>query len=253
MQMEMTLAAYYGTKDANFSSLITDIQFKLGLSFGMDFSRYALEQVHCTIIGLEGRRSGNRILNSNYVELRRELCPMDLSEALSVVGEGSGLLPLNVRVGGFEEAAVYPFDSRGLSPFIRSFSMQGDFAVLMGWPIKDKRFPLSLNKLRRAFNSSNVLHKYHGRDDDIDNDFYFVLGRIDRNRMNEIVVQETQDEIRRFLATIDPLEIKLTREDLAVVGYTDTALPWNECRVFRLEDALGQLMEIQNLYPDLKP
>ena len=50
-----------------------------------------------------------------------------------------GHFPLAVQVGGYGKRD-YPFVSRQARPYERSFSIQGDKVVVMGWPIRGKPF-----------------------------------------------------------------------------------------------------------------
>ena len=53
----------------------------------------------------------------------------------------------------------------------------------MGWPNEDGSYPNSLDLLRRTFREYGISHKWHRTDDEIDNDFFFVLGTIDRDML----------------------------------------------------------------------
>ncbi len=246
--MNTTLVAYYGNKPPALAELLKAIQHQLADRLGSAYATYAPEQVHATIIGLEGRRVGDRVLNANYYELRRESRVMGMSRILDVVAPESGLLPLQLRIGGFSNDAAYPFASRNRHPYLRSFSIQGDVAVAMGWPVDGDHFPLTLDRLRRAFNRSGVLHKYHRRPGDVDNDLFFVVGNVDRTRISEDAVRNTQHEMRRFLSSLEPLRIELGRENIAIVGYEDATLPWGRCRVFPLLEARHRLGELDALH-----
>src|SRR4029453_11203237 len=89
-------------------------------------------------------------------------------------------LPALIRLGGFDPARDYSFSSRGLHPAARSFSIQGRIAVAMGWPVVHGAFPPSIDVLRRELAQAGALHKYHASDGDIDNDFFFVIGQLER-------------------------------------------------------------------------
>jgi hypothetical protein len=53
--MQATLVAYYGKKPAELSTLIREVQGKvIDVLSDAYFYRYDIEQVHSTIIGLEG-------------------------------------------------------------------------------------------------------------------------------------------------------------------------------------------------------
>jgi hypothetical protein len=102
-------------------------------------------------------------------------------------------LPFDIRLGGYKEVAKYPFTSRGLHPYQRSLSIQGNRVVAVGWPYVNGKFARNLDKLRRSFNSANILHKYHRAPDVQDNDFYFVLGRVKSHTFGAAQLQSSQE------------------------------------------------------------
>ncbi len=245
---QVSLVAFYGPKERRLDGYVAALQDRLCNLLGGAFKPYAPEQVHGTIIGLEGERDGERVLNRGYLECRGERRAMDFTGVLDVVGRESDLLPLNLCLGGFADGADYAFTSRGIHPYKRSFSIQGDTAVAMGWPVQGDAYPPSLDRLRRAFNGSNVLHKYHVSDGDVDNDFFFVLGRVDRAVTSEQAIRDTQQDMRRYMSTRDPLILELDRDSLGLVAYSDAALPWTQCRVYGLDEARRHISQIKSLY-----
>ncbi len=246
--MNLSLVAYYGEKPAQLAELISAVQAELGGHLPQAFCGYAMEQVHATIIGLEGHRDSGEVINSNYRELRGERRGMDLAGVFGLLREPS-LLPLTVVLGGYREAEAYAFTSRGLHPYLRSFAIHGDIAVAMGWPWSEGGLPPTLGRLRCAFERVNVLHKYHRTADDLDNDFYFVLGRIRPDRVSETELQGLQARMRAFLAAREPLAIAVGRECLSLVAYVDTRAPPDTTRAFGLDAAEADLEHITNLYP----
>ena len=249
-EMDLTLVAYYGDKPSAIAELVTGAQNELTSNLRDAFEPYPLFQVHGTIIGLEGTRAGDRICNTNYLQRRQQLRPLNLEAVFQILKDQS-LLPFFIRIGGYKDGELYPFTSRGLHPFLRSFSIQGDVAVAMGWPCDGERYPLALDRLRRVFNEANVLHKYHVSSNDIDNDFFFVLGRINRSKTSELTIQQTQEQMRTFLAIHDSLTIPLDRQHLAIVAYVDPKLPRETSRVYSLDEAERKIDEIKSLYRDV--
>ncbi len=140
---------------------------------------------------------------------------MDLSGLFLFLQE---MPPLHIRIGGFASSRVYPFTSRGLHPYTRSFALNGPLAVTMGWPVTGQSYPLTLDTLRRKCMRYNVLHKYHRRVDDIDNDFFFVLGRVELERVSEEKAKFVQHNLRKLLSEREPLDILVRAEDLSVVA-----------------------------------
>ncbi len=83
----------------------------------------------------------------------------------------------------------------------------------------------------------NVLHKEYRREADVDDDFYFVLGRVERREATDVGTQETHDALRNLLVNIEPVELVLTPETLSIVAYLDTQLPLNTSCAFDLMES----------------
>jgi hypothetical protein len=85
-KMDLTLVAYYGEKSSEFSDLIEAVQKKIRESLPPDtFCAYQPQQVHATIIGLEGRRVGGHVINTTYVERRHELRAINFSRVFHIL------------------------------------------------------------------------------------------------------------------------------------------------------------------------
>jgi hypothetical protein len=246
-KMDVTLVAYYGDKPPLLASLIQDTINELSDCLGNGFCPYPLSQVHSTVIGLDGRRMGKRLINTNYAELRNEVRPMDLNAALQILKDKS-LLPFDVTIGGFSDGGRYSFKSRGVDPYLRSFSLQGHYAVTMGWPYSNGEYSQSIDKLRRAFNSANILHKYHVSPDSEDNDFFFVLGNVVKENVDPDQLEEAQSHMRSFLAAYKPVSVPVYRDCLYVVAYIDTKLQPKMSCCYTLDEAEERINEILSLY-----
>jgi len=245
-KMDVTLVAYYGDKPPQIARLIQDAISELGDVLGSGFRPYSLAQVHATIIGLEGRRTDKGIINTNYLEIRRERRSQNLNAALQIAKDKS-LLPFDVTVGGFIDGGQYSFTSRGLAPYLRAFSLQGRYAVVMGWPYANSEYSTSIDKLRRAFNSANILHKYHVTEDSEDNDFFFVLGNVIAD-IDPVHLAAAQSHMRSFLAGYKPVSVPVTRDCLRLVAYLDTKLPPETSCCYTLDEVEEKMNEIQSLY-----
>jgi hypothetical protein len=249
--LSLTLVAYYGegNKPEAMIRLVEDVQRALEEALGpAAFRPYRLEQVHATVVGLEGRRTARGILNANFERLRGELRSMNLRMALEDV-QATPLLPLTVRIAGYGKRDSYPFTSRGSHPFLRSFSIQGESAVVMGWPFDATRYPSSLDDLRRAFKGAGILHKYHASPEAVDNDLFFVLGRVvGGGAATRAGLAGVEEGLRALLSDRSPVDFELNRECLRLVAYSDAALPVGN-PVFTLDDALRNLTAIESLYP----
>lgn len=216
---QLTLVSHYGTKPVELERLIRACHEVLARGLGGGFEPYASEQVHATLIGLEGRREGDRIVNA---QSRRRVDPGAL---LAFVRDE--IPSLRVRIGGYRAEADYGFTSRGQHPAERSFSIQGRIAVAMGWPDDATS---SLDRLRRKFDERlGVRHKYHTSADAVDNDFFFVLGTV-----TTPVPAEVGNEVRACLAQ-SPVVVIVGRSTLRIVAYQDPRLPRETSQAFALD------------------
>jgi hypothetical protein len=193
--------------------------------------------MHATVIGLEKRR-GDGLENRNFHALKARAKVMRLP-ALFEFMLNCKYFPFHAQIGGFQDRD-YPFQSRGARPYRRSFSLQENIPVVMGWPIGVERcggdqltsrtalqsYPTNLEDLRRRAQRFNVLHRWHRRSTDVDNDLYIRLG-IFEGELSDSRREALEDEIRRALSALPPLIVKLAVSDLAVVSYPadDETLP----------------------------
>ena len=248
--MNLTLVAYYGVKPEPVRELIVKLIDEIKDCLGAAFEEYSIEQVHGTIIGLEGVRTGEDIVNTNYLELRGERRVLDLTAALDIVSDHS-LLPFDVTIGGYRDGGAYSFTSRGQAPYLRSFSIQGKRVVAMGWPFNRGTCSESMDILRRRFNAANILHRYHAATDDRDNDFFFVLGNTRPQDTSDSQLLEAQERIRAFMASLGPIPIQMAESHLKVVAYVDTRLPADTSCCYTIDDARRRLDEIRILYREV--
>jgi hypothetical protein len=243
----LTLVAFYGPKPDPFVQLVDTLQTTLHSELGSAFSAYMREQVHGTIIGLEGWREGMEVFNSNTSLVSGEYSAMDLRGLFDFMNR---MPPLHIRMGGFAALGIYPFTSRGMHPYLRTFAFRDALAVMMGWPVAGDSFPLTLDLLRRECGRYNVLHKYHHTKDDIDNDFFLVLGRVDRIAVSEEKIEYVQGIIRQVLADRAPLDLLMRPENLSVVAYSDTQLPIAGSIRYSIVEAQTKIEELKLLYQE---
>ena len=172
----ISAVAFYGPKTGQLPEVLAGVQALIAAHVGGDFRPYTPEQVHATLIALNGVRAGGSIVNEFLLEhegVRRE---MDLPRVMDILARRFSV-PLPVRVGGFRPDQVVPFTSRGQHLAERTFSVQGDAFVLMGWPAESLAGAgRPLDDLRREMNAAGVLHRYHARAGDVDNDLHLVVG-----------------------------------------------------------------------------
>ena len=250
--MQFTLVAFYGPKPQPFSNLLRSCQDKLAKLLRSSFHPYDIEQIHGTLVGLEGFRERELIINQNFAEHRGQRLNMDLDAILQLL-RSSHLLPMKIHIGGFKPYKDYGFTSRGQHPYVRTFTIQDRAAVVMGWPVFTKHDPAPLDRLRQSFQAVNVLHKFHKRSENVDNDFFFVIGRVDRSpQENEFDIQEAEHVIREHLAGLQPFQVHLDLAQLFVVGYLDTQLPVSTSCWFKVDDLKDEqiLSRIALLYPE---
>ena len=124
-----------GKNQPNFPILLERFRVKLiGVLSDAYFHQYDIEQIHSTIIGFEGMPKDKKIINKNFQALRGELRLMDVDNAVKFI-KTTSLMLMRIRVGGFKESTDYGFESFGVHPYHRSFSIQREIAVIMGWPV----------------------------------------------------------------------------------------------------------------------
>jgi len=219
----LTLVAMYGDKPPALARLLADCQARLAATPGLRFRPYDLRQVHATLIGLEPEPDSPR-LNRNLLRWRGVRRPADILAFVARVR--SCRTPIEIRLGGFAETDE-PFTSRGQRPYLRSFSVQDDKAVLIGWPVEgDDGYPSTLSELRRLALRDGILHAYHRRPRDRDNDFYLRVGILDPAGCGPEAIGAAEVSVRSLLAERPPTRWALTAEQVAVAAYTDESLPW---------------------------
>jgi hypothetical protein len=233
--MQVTLVSHYGAKDSASANLIAGLQTRLKRVLSVDFQPYRLEQVHGTLVGLEGSRRGNAIVNQNSGR--------DIDFEGFVAFLNTTMEPITVRIGGYRQDDRYSFSSRGQHPYLRSFSIQGEIAVAIGWPLLSDKGAKPLDNLRREFEKFGVRHKWHKTPADVDDDFFFVLGRVDSRRVTTAQLDAAADVMRALLASQCGIQVCITKETLRLVGYLDPQLP--------LETSSPYLLSEQGLAQDL--
>jgi hypothetical protein len=168
--------AFYGPKAGRLRELVAGVQDVIAGHVGGDFLPYTPEQVHATLIALNGVRDGGTVVNEYMLELAGQRREMDLPRVMDILARRFAT-PLPVRIGGFRPDQAAPFTSRGQHPAQRSFSVQDRAFVLVGWPaatIAGHGRPL--DELRRELNAAGLKHRYHARPGDVDNDLHMVVG-----------------------------------------------------------------------------
>ena len=195
---------------------------------------YDRAQIHATVVGLEGTRCGDAVVQENLKARLGDAGPappVNFEAMLEFFASSVSEVP--AVVGGFRESDVNPFDP-GRAPFERSFDIRSDgLIVAMGWPHTNAAFTPYLIGLRKYFESFNIVHKYHVRPQDQDNDLFFVVGEIDAERWKtasddertaaQEMINELVTECRRNLSE-RRFTFSLAPRDLYVVRYRRASL-----------------------------
>lgn len=215
--------AWYGPKTGALRDLLVRVQDLIAGQVGAAFRPYTLEQVHATLIALDGvadPESGAVVNEAFWLNLGMR-AEMDLPRVMSVL-EQRFRVPLTVRFGGFGAGAPVPFLSRGQHLSERSFSVQGNAFVLMGWPAVSLSGPgpavlaRPLDELRREVNAAGVLHRYHFGYEDVDNDLHMVVGHTDGDA-DPAGTRAAAAAVRTWLAD-NPAEAAIALDDVTVVA-----------------------------------
>ena len=235
--------AFYGEKPPQLKTLIETLQAYLSNceSVQSRFIPYQLAQVHGTIIGCEGLATDAGIVNKWFWELRNEIRYIDLTGLVDYLQHQ--VSPITIRLGGYQRDRDYQFLSRQQSLYFRSFQLQpaadGIIPVLIGWSGNENRITWDIDNLRRSLQQFNILHKYHGNPQAVDNDFYLRLGTIS-GEISPQTQQAIATEVRDFLETQPPLYLPLQSKNLAVVQYQDLAVDPSTTKIMSIVDLTAE-------------
>ena len=211
----ISVVAFYGPKTGRLRELLTGVQALIAEHVGNDFRPYTLDQVHATLIALNGVRAGGTIVNEYLLEHAGERREMDLPRVMDILARRFAT-PLRVRIGGFRPGQAIPFTSRGQHVAERSFSVQGEAFVLVGWPAESLAGAgRPLDDLRREMNAAGVLHRYHARPGDVDNDLHLVVGHQDG--APAAALARATAAVRDKLAA-DPAALAIARSDVTIIA-----------------------------------
>ena len=250
MSVQLTLVSHYGPKGEHYPelrSVISALHTRLSESLGPGFRACDLDQVHGTIVGLEGVPERDGIHSLWFKENFHKDRKMDFEGLLECLRSGTAG-EFTIRVGGWKPAEEYGFLSRGQHPYLRSFSIRGGIAVAMGWPFRKGRYCRSLYRLRKRLETFGTLHKWH-TGEFRDNDFFFVLGRITADGVDESVLASVSKGVREMLETTEH-RVEISRETLSLVAYVDPELPRATSKTFSLTDPAVTPGFLEGLYRD---
>ncbi len=211
----ISAVAFYGPKTGRLRELLAGVQAMIAEQVGGDFRPYTLDQVHATLIALNGVREGVTIVNEYLLEHAGERREMDLPRVMDILARRFAA-PLRVRIGGFRPGQAAPFTSRGQHLAERTFSVQGEAFVLMGWPADSLAGAgRPLDELRREMNAAGVLHRYHARPADVDNDLHLVVGH--QAGAPAAALARATAAVRDTLAA-DPADLAIALSDVTIVA-----------------------------------
>jgi len=212
----VSAVAWYGPKSGRLREVLAGVQALIAEHVGDDFRPYAPEQVHATLVALNGVRAGGAVVNEYFLTHAGTRREMDLPRVMDILARRFAT-PMRVRIGGFRPDQPAPFTSRGRHLSERTFSAQGRAFVLMGWPADSLaaagREPL--DRLRREMNAAGVLHRYHARPADVDNDLYLVVGHHDGAPPGALAraVAAVRDEL-----AVRPADLAIAGADVKIVA-----------------------------------
>jgi hypothetical protein len=244
------LVAFYGQKPIAFGQLISECQAQIATVAGPIFRPYDIRQVHATISGF-GRLMNLSKTGACFYEHRGGQVHVDFDGCLRFLRVG-GCPPIQIQIGGYRDRD-YPFTSRGLRPFERSFALGGSKAVVMGWPIRGtpkdmsdpsalnliheaRIYPNALDEFRQALQTFGFRHKYYQNISDVDNDFYFRIGLYDQASISEQMQDEIEHKLRQFLGKSQPLLIEIGLSEMYMVFGESETLPLESTTALAVSD-----------------
>ncbi len=213
----ISAVAWYGPKAAAVGNLLAGVQEIVAGCVGGRFRPYSLQQMHATLVALNGVRdpATGTIVNEYFLDHDGVAVEMDLPMVMRILAAHFAE-PLAVRFGGWGAGEPVPFRSRGEHLYERGFCVQGNAFVLMGWPVAalagDGR---PVDRLRRDMNAAGVLHKYHRGGADVDDDLYLVVGHHDGGPAE--AVERAAAAVRDRLAA-SPVQLSIGLADVSVVA-----------------------------------
>ena len=214
----ISAVAFYGPKTGRLREFLAGVQALIAEQVGGDFRPYTLDQVHATLIALNGVREGGTIVNEYLLEHAGERREMDLPRVMGILARRFAA-PLRVRIGGFRPEQAVPFTSRGQHLAERTFSAQDRAFVLVGWPADSLagagRAQRPLDELRREMNAANVRHRYHAGPADVDNDLHLVVGH--HAGAPAAALARATAAVRDKLAA-DPADLAISLADVKIVA-----------------------------------
>jgi hypothetical protein len=211
--------ALYGVKTGALKGLLESLQKICSETLCDRFLPYTMEQIHSTVIRLDGRADTKTgyLVNQHYLQLAGIPRAIDHARAVEILTDFLAV-PLKIRIGGFKPDSPMKFTSRGQRPYDRMFSAQDGSLVLIGWPVSTVLNGITqkpLDDLRRKMNEANILHWYHNSWSDVDNDFHLVVGHYDNVLQRNI--KEAVNAASSYLSW-HPIQLEVGVNQIAVIA-----------------------------------
>src|SRR6266700_4330133 len=108
----ISAVAFYGPKTGRLRELLTGVQSLITEHLGDAFRPYSLEQVHATLIALNGVRAGGTIVNEYLLAQAGVSREMDLPRVMDILARRFAA-PLQILIGGVRRDRAIPFTRRG--------------------------------------------------------------------------------------------------------------------------------------------
>jgi hypothetical protein len=126
----------------------------------------------------------------------------------------------------------------------------------MGWPLRgipietnmpsqieliqeSRLYPNTLDSLRRAAQQFGILHSYHTKPTDVDNDFFFRIGMVDNpESVDPLLKARLHNVLQQSISMLPPLIIEMHLSDLCVAFYQSEELPRGSTDVVNLMDSI---------------
>jgi hypothetical protein len=215
----VSAVALYGPKERAFQVFLDTIQGILGERLGTRFRPYRLDQIHGTIIRLDGvpRESHRGVINGCYLSATNSSREMKFALALKIF-DTCLTPPIGFVFGGYRPAGPATFTSQGKHPYERMFAFRENAFVLIGWPLISVINGISqrpLDRLRRELNSANIWHYYHQSPIDVDNDLHLVLGHLDGS--DQLTVDSAVQGVRSYM-TYHPFYVEVGVDQISIVA-----------------------------------
>lgn len=242
---QLSLVAFYEEKDNNVLwGKINKIQSIILNDISNNYKPYKMEQIHGTIIGLEGAILEGNLIGKNYKEIENKEVRLDIRAIINFVLETK---PIKIKIGGFNNNDNDIFTSRGETPFNRSFSIQRNIIVAMGWPYSNGNYSPVLDTMRRRLSKFGALHKYYNKPNSHDNDFFFVLGNL-KAPLNDTQKNSLLLKIQKEMTDWENITAEINTKNISIIKYEDTK--FKNATSLKLEDALEQIELLENSYPE---